>query len=108
MRGVAWKPWAFSSGPHVCARQRGVQACTLSNDLFGGFKIRDTPANSRTLRQSRALGPVMSATGDAVPAVQAQKMTTAEAVVRMLIRNGIDKVFCLPGVQNDHLFDAMH
>src|SRR5207244_9629306 len=77
-------------------------------DLFGGFKIRDTPANSRTLRQSRALGPVMSATGDAVPAVQAQKMTTAEAVVRMLIRNGIDKVFCLPGVQNDHLFDAMH
>jgi acetolactate synthase-1/2/3 large subunit len=38
----------------------------------------------------------------------AQRMTTAEAVVQGLARNGIDTVFCLPGVQNDHLFDAFH
>ncbi|PWT85911.1 MAG: hypothetical protein C5B56_13290 [Proteobacteria bacterium] len=26
----------------------------------------------------------------------------------MLVKNGIDTVYCLPGVQNDHLFDALH
>jgi len=36
----------------------------------------------------------------------AQVMTTAEAVVGQLARNGIDTVFALPGVQNDYLFDA--
>ncbi len=35
-------------------------------------------------------------------------MTTAEAVVRTMVVNGIDKIFCLPGVQNDFLFDALH
>lgn len=33
-------------------------------------------------------------------------MTTAEAVTAQLIRNGIDTIYALPGVQNDHLFDA--
>jgi acetolactate synthase I/II/III large subunit len=35
-------------------------------------------------------------------------MTTGEAAVATLLANGIDTIFCLPGVQNDHLFDAMH
>jgi len=34
-------------------------------------------------------------------------MTTAEAVVASLIAHGIDTVYALPGVQNDHLFDAL-
>jgi acetolactate synthase I/II/III large subunit len=34
-------------------------------------------------------------------------MTTAEAVVTSLIAHGIDTVYALPGVQNDHLFDAL-
>jgi len=38
----------------------------------------------------------------------AQRMTTGEATVAMLAANGLDTVFCLPGVQNDYLFDAMH
>ncbi|WP_428249719.1 thiamine pyrophosphate-dependent enzyme [Ferrovibrio sp.] len=33
-------------------------------------------------------------------------MTTAEAVVEQIIRNGIDTIYALPGVQNDYLFDA--
>ncbi|MGH7032328.1 MAG: thiamine pyrophosphate-binding protein, partial [Stellaceae bacterium] len=36
------------------------------------------------------------------------RMNTAEAVVRMLIANGVDKIFALPGVQNDVLFAALH
>jgi acetolactate synthase I/II/III large subunit len=36
-----------------------------------------------------------------------QTMTTAEAVVASLIAHGIDTVYALPGVQNDHLFDAL-
>ena len=39
---------------------------------------------------------------------QTQKMTTGEAAVATLARNGIDTVYCLPGVQNDYLFDALH
>lgn len=36
------------------------------------------------------------------------RMNTAEAVVRTLIANGVDKIFGLPGVQNDVLFAALH
>ena len=35
-------------------------------------------------------------------------MTTGEATVAALVANGIDTIFCLPGVQNDYLFDALH
>ncbi|HEY6434652.1 MAG TPA: thiamine pyrophosphate-binding protein, partial [Acetobacteraceae bacterium] len=35
-------------------------------------------------------------------------MTTGEAAVESLAANGIDTIFCLPGVQNDYLFDALH
>ena len=36
-----------------------------------------------------------------------QQMTTAEAVVASLAAHGIDTVYALPGIQNDHLFDAL-
>src|SRR5215468_3345834 len=35
-------------------------------------------------------------------------MTTAEAAVATLIGHGLDTVYALPGVHNDHLFDAFH
>jgi len=34
------------------------------------------------------------------------EMTTAEAAVATLIGHGLDTVYALPGVHNDHLFDA--
>ena len=34
-------------------------------------------------------------------------MTTAEATVASLIAHGIDTIYALPGVHNDHLFDAL-
>jgi acetolactate synthase-1/2/3 large subunit len=34
-------------------------------------------------------------------------MTAAEAVIATLIGHGIDTVYALPGVQNDHLFEAL-
>ena len=34
-------------------------------------------------------------------------MTTGEAVVASLIAHGIESVYALPGIQNDHLFDAL-
>ena len=34
-------------------------------------------------------------------------MTTAEAIVAGLIGHGLDTIYALPGVQNDHLFDAL-
>src|ERR1700693_4343781 len=36
------------------------------------------------------------------------RLTTAEAVTESLIAHGIDTLFALPGVHNDHLFDAAH
>ncbi len=35
-------------------------------------------------------------------------MTTAEATVATLIAHGFDTIYALPGVHNDHLFDAFH
>lgn len=35
-------------------------------------------------------------------------LTTAQTVVSMLEVNGIDTLFCLPGVQNDPFFDALY
>jgi len=35
-------------------------------------------------------------------------LTTADAVVGALVANGIDRVYGLPGLHNDHLFDAMY
>jgi len=37
-----------------------------------------------------------------------QTLSTAQAVVSMLEVNGIDTIFCLPGVQNDPFFDALY
>ncbi len=34
------------------------------------------------------------------------RMNTAEAVIETLLAHGIDTLFALPGVHNDHLFDA--
>ena len=35
-------------------------------------------------------------------------LTTADAVVGALVAHGIDRVYGLPGLHNDHLFDAMY
>jgi acetolactate synthase-1/2/3 large subunit len=36
------------------------------------------------------------------------KQTVASLVVESLIANGIDNLYCVPGVQNDHLFNAIY
>ena len=41
-----------------------------------------------------------------VPKPATAEMSTAEATVATLIAHGIDTVYALPGVHNDHLFDA--
>ncbi len=37
-----------------------------------------------------------------------QKLNCAESTIKTLIANGIDTLYCLPGVQNDDFFDALH
>ena len=39
---------------------------------------------------------------------QAVRMTTGEAVVNALLGHGIDTIYALPGVHNDHFFDALY
>jgi acetolactate synthase I/II/III large subunit len=40
-------------------------------------------------------------------AATAETMTAAEAVVATLVGHGLDTIYALPGVQNDHLFEAL-
>jgi acetolactate synthase-1/2/3 large subunit len=40
-------------------------------------------------------------------AAAAASMTTAEAAVATMIAHGIDTIYALPGVHNDHFFDAL-
>ena len=35
-------------------------------------------------------------------------MKVAELVIRSLIKNKIDQLYCLPGVQNDPFFDTLY
>lgn len=43
-----------------------------------------------------------------MPATNVARLNAAESVIKTLIANGIDKLYCLPGVQNDDFFDALH
>jgi len=49
----------------------------------------------------------MDSAKESEQASAAVRMTTAEAVVETLIVHGITTVYGLPGVHNDHLFDAL-
>jgi acetolactate synthase-1/2/3 large subunit len=42
------------------------------------------------------------------PAAETTTMSTAEATVATMLAHGFDTVYALPGVHNDHLFDAFH
>jgi acetolactate synthase-1/2/3 large subunit len=44
----------------------------------------------------------------AKPKSRARDMSTGEAVVAALIAHGLDAIYALPGVHNDHFFDALH
>ena len=35
-------------------------------------------------------------------------VTGGEAIVESLVAHGVDTIFALPGVQNDHLFNALY
>src|SRR5690606_20471249 len=37
-----------------------------------------------------------------------ERKTTGQAVVDGLMQNGIRSLFCMPGIQNDHLFNALY
>lgn len=41
-------------------------------------------------------------------AAPATRMTTGEATVAALLAHGLDTIYALPGVHNDHLFDALY
>src|SRR5712691_6546051 len=52
-------------------------------------------------------GPAHQPTDDRMT-TPTNRMTTAEATVATLLSHGLDTVYALPGVHNDHLFDALH
>src|SRR5229473_7147768 len=61
------------------------------------------PGPSTGPPQSAHCCPEPRGNGPAMP----PQMTTAEAIVASLHAHGIDTLYALPGIQNDHLFDAV-
>jgi acetolactate synthase-1/2/3 large subunit len=49
----------------------------------------------------------MAASKSASASTNLATMSAGEITLRTLVANGIDKLYCLPGVQNDDLFDAL-
>src|SRR5580693_7055904 len=63
-----------------------------------------TPSTASTARRRSAQ---VAASGNGVHGAMTQAMTTAQATVASLAAHGIKTIYALPGVHNDHLFDAL-
>ncbi len=65
-------------------------------------------ANSAITSGARQAGPGVLIPGQPGEQIDTPMlMTTAEAIVASLIAHRLDTLYALPGVQNDHLFDAL-
>jgi acetolactate synthase I/II/III large subunit len=59
------------------------------------------------LREEKAEAMAKKRKRSARAGANTASMTSAEAVVATLVGHGLDTIYALPGVQNDHLFDAL-
>src|ERR1051326_7568648 len=69
----------------------------------GRSRLRLGQAPPSTARRRFANSAAHRGAGDE----RMQRMTAAEAIVASLLAHGLDTVYVLPGVHNDHLFDAL-
>ena len=88
-----------------CRTGRRQQLCDLTTGLDSMAAIctlgsRFTPSSGNSMAKAK-----QSSSKRALDATI--RMTTAEATVAALIAHGVDTVYALPGVHNDHLFDAL-
>jgi acetolactate synthase-1/2/3 large subunit len=77
-------------------KRMGVRLCQ-GKAAFAQSRPVAYPKNAMPRKSSRKKKPL--------PTVE---MSTGEATTAALIAHGIDTVYALPGVHNDHLFDAFH
>src|SRR5580700_3295304 len=78
----------------------------LSADLSSTKRL-DRTAPICTLAAEQGAGMPKQRKKPARQTAAAATMTAAEAVIATLIGHGLDTVYALPGVQNDHLFEAL-
>src|SRR5437660_1388912 len=69
--------------------------------------LADLTRNGNTPPLDSASLICTSAAKPKTKALRMDKRTTAEAIVASLIAHGIKTLYALPGVHNDHLFDAL-
>jgi acetolactate synthase I/II/III large subunit len=67
----------------------------------------ETPSPEGRLPTLDSASPICKLRKPNTKAPRMDKMTTAEAVVASLLAHGIRTLYALPGVHNDHLFDAL-
>src|SRR4051812_29370553 len=75
----------------------GCRLCQ-GDDLDSGLVICTLLAMAGKLKRKKR----------SVAAVPAHDMSTGDAVVATLIAHGLNTLYALPGIHNDHLFDALH
>src|SRR5579871_4338712 len=85
----------FDSGRPICTFCKGSFHPLQPLTGFGPTVPSTPPVLSAHLPRTEAKAPRMD------------KTTTAEAIVASLIAHGIKTLYALPGVHNDHLFDAL-
>jgi acetolactate synthase I/II/III large subunit len=102
---VAFAAWAVSRQSAAMVHRSAAKTASSA--------IRRKPWDWRKVRlawRQRPAGALMNA-GMArqtkKPPARTIRMTTAEATVGALLAHGLDTLYALPGVQNDHLFDAL-
>src|SRR5215471_2935528 len=82
--------------PRACGRCMAPPLCQESAGLGAPRAPRQRGPDLHSRRDDARRGRKMP-----------QPMTTADATVASLAAHGIDAVYALPGLQNDHLFDAL-
>src|SRR5712691_10320420 len=109
-----------------CRAERHMRGCACQERRrwFGRGRARKVQARGprqnagdlhtrlpRNFRSSRVMPKATSKAKPSAPKLQPVNApapaTTAEATIGALTAHGIDTVYALPGVHNDHLFDAL-
>src|SRR5947209_6945914 len=91
----------------IAERAAGMGSVAMHESVFGLLGKARGKAHARLCLSRLAAASPSTAIRRSASSENMPQMTTAEAIVAGLIAHGLDTIYALPGVQNDHLFDAL-
>src|SRR6185437_12351343 len=93
-------------GVSGCSGDESVLIVRRAKKRMGGRLCQGNGSTSP--KASAHLGPMPKSKRPKTAKPAAINMSTADATVATLLAHGLNTVYALPGVHNDHLFDAFH